>query len=268
MRLGRTVRQGWSIAAVAVAFSLGFGLSSFPTQAEDKGGSPGQLALDLGDGVKLDLVLIPSGTFTMGDEGSRPAHPVTLTRPFYLGGCEITQEQYEKAVGSNPSMHQGAKNPVEMVTWNDAVAFCQKVSEKTGKAVRLPTEAEWEYACRAGTTTTFSFGDDDGVFAEHGWINDNSGKTPRPAGEKKANAWGLHDMHGNVHEWCGDWFGEYAEDAATDPAGPPSGEQRVMRGGSWGDNAWICRSAARHSRTPDYKIGYIGFRVVVETGTR
>jgi len=236
------------------------------------------LTLDLGKGVTMKLVLIPSGKFIMGspdsekdrraDEG--PQHEVTISKPFYMGVFEVTQEQYEQIIGKNPSKFRGAKNPVEQVSWNGAVAFCQALSRKTGKTVRLPTEAQWEYACRAGTKTKFGFGDKDEELGEYAWWGydkGNSGKQTHPVGQKKPNAWGLYDMHGNLWEWCSDYYSDsYANAKNEDPQGPASGSGRVLRSGWWLDNPNSCRSANRSNKAPGTQYDIIGFRVVVDAG--
>jgi formylglycine-generating enzyme required for sulfatase activity len=150
-----------------------------------------------------------------------------------------------------------------MVSLTDATEFCKKLSEKTRQAVRLPTEAEWEYACRAGTATAYSFGDADSALGDYAWYGSNSGNTTHPVGQKKPNAWGLYDMHGNVWEWCADWYGSYPTGAVTDPQGAASGTSRVLRGGSWFYNPSDCRSANRNGLTPDFRIINLGLRVVV-----
>jgi len=228
------------------------------------------MSLDLGKGVKLELVLIPAGKFLMGrpetekNRGrNRTQHEVTISKPFYMGKYEVTQEQYEAITGTNPSRFKGAKKPVEMVSWEDAQEFCKKLSAKTGKTVQLPTEAQWEYACRAGTNTRFYPGDADGDLDGVGWYVSNSGNTTHPVGEKKPNAWDLHDMHGNVVEWCQDWSGEYEARAATDPTGPATGEGRVLRGGSWNDGPWDCCSANRSSIAPGVRYYDFGFRLML-----
>jgi len=233
--------------------------------------SPAGLTLDLGKGVAMTLVLIPPGKFVMGspdseqgrspDEG--PQHEVIISKPFYMGVTEVTQAQYEAVMGTNPSNIKGETNPVEMVSWTDATEFCKKLSEKTRQAVRLPTEAEWEYACRAGSKTRFSFGDSDSVLGDYAWYKSNSGDKTHPVGQKKPNAWGLYDMHGNVWEWCQDFHGGYAAGAGRDPAGPGSGTHRVLRGGSWFTIPVICRSAHRNYIRPDNRHYLCGFRVVV-----
>jgi len=219
--------------------------------------------LDLGSGVTMKLALIPAGKFMMGEGNNQ--HEVTLSKPFYMGVTEVTQAQYEAVMGTNPSKFKGATNPVDMVSWNDVTEFCKKLSEKTRQAVRLPTEAEWEYACRAGSKTGFSFGDADEGFGDYAWYSANSGNTTHPVGQKKPNAWGLFDMHGNVCEWCADWYGEYPKGAATDPQSPASGASRVLRSGCWSSNPFGCRSATRNNffGSPDSRYFTYGFRVVV-----
>jgi formylglycine-generating enzyme required for sulfatase activity len=221
---------------------------------------PKEVNLDLGGGVMMKLVLIPAGKFMMGE--GKDQHEVTISKPFYVGVTEVTQAQYEAVMGTNPSHFKGATNPVETVSWNDATEFCKKLSEKTRQAVRLPTEAEWEYACRAGTTSRFSFGDEDSALGDYAWHDDNSDRTTHPVGQKRPNAWGLYDMHGNVEEWCADWYGDYPKGAVTDPQGPASGTNRVLRGGAW--FFWPgCRSADRGNGSPDHGGGPdCGFRAV------
>ncbi len=197
----------------------------------------------------------------------KPQHQVKLTKPFQLGVYEVTQQQYEKVMGTNPSKYKGPQNPVEKVNWNDAVEFCRKLSslpeeKAAGYVYRLPTEAEWEYACRAGTTTKYSFGDSESELGDYAWYNENSGSTTHPVGSKKPNAWGLYDMHGNVIEWCQDRYGSYPSGSVTDPTGAAAGSYRVYRGGCWSDSSGICRSALRSRRTPDYRYHNLGFRVL------
>ena len=225
--------------------------------------TPAQLALGdpVVNSVGMLLVPIPAGTFTMGE--GKTAHKVTLTQAFYLGVYEVTQQQYEKVMGSKPSNFKGPQNPVEQVSWNDAVEFCRKLSEQEGVEYRLPTEAEWEYACRAGTTTKYSFGDIESELADYAWYDENSGDTTHPVGSKKPNAWGLYDMHGNVWEWCEDWYESYPSGSLTDPTGASSGSDRVYRGGCWSIQLPIyCRSAFRYRDSPDDRIRNLGFRVL------
>jgi formylglycine-generating enzyme required for sulfatase activity len=200
-----------------------------------------------------------------------PAHVVVLTAPFYLGVREVTQEQYERVMGANPSYFKGRGRelPVEQVSWNDAVEFCKKLGDmiavdRVPGTPRLPTEAEWEFACRAGTRSEYCSGDGLGDLADVGWHNGNSGGALHPVGRKRPNAWGLYDMHGNLWEWCQDWYKDcYAEGAASDPRGPAEGVYRVSRGGGFGDDPEYSRSARRFGRDPATRGVYLGFRVVM-----
>ncbi|MDB4532797.1 SUMF1/EgtB/PvdO family nonheme iron enzyme [bacterium] len=220
--------------------------------------------------IGMKLSVIPPGTFTIGSDDGRdnekPRHQVTLTKPFMLGTYEVTQDQYQRVIGTNPSKFKGVNNPVEMVSWTDAVEFCRRLSalpaeKAAGRVYRLPTEAQWEYACRAGTTTKYSFGDDESDLGDYAWYNANSRSTTHPVGGKLPNALGLHDMHGNVFEWCQDWYGAYPDRAVTDPTGTRTGSARVSRGGSWYYTAGNCRSAHRFRFIPSYRNLDYGFRV-------
>jgi formylglycine-generating enzyme required for sulfatase activity len=212
------------------------------------------------------FVLVAAGRFGMGSEtgdaDERPVHQVTISRAFYLQKTEVTQAQWQAVMGSNPSFHSscGASCPVEQVSWDDVQLFVQKLNQATGLNYRLPTEAEWEYAARAGTTGDYG---GTGVLDQMGWYWNNSGSTPHPAGQKQANAWGLHDMHGNVWEWVQDWYdaGYYARSLGSDPPGPPTGQYRVLRGGSWFFNAIYARSANRNYDAPVDRGSSIGFRL-------
>ena len=234
-----------------------------PATAASIAAAPAELTVDLGGGVTMKLVLIRPGKFMMGDGKDR--HEVTLSKPFYMGVTEVTQAQYEAVMGANPSHFKGATNPVEMVYWNDAAGFCKKLSEKTRQTFRLPTEAEWEYACRAGTQTAYSFGDDPSALGDYAWWDWNGGWTTHPVGQKRPNAWGLYDMHGNVWEWCADWFGEYPKGPVTDPSGPATGSgARVVRGGAWDFvGTAVFRCAFRAYNDPSDRLdshGRLGFR--------
>jgi formylglycine-generating enzyme required for sulfatase activity len=225
--------------------------------------------------IGIQLAFIPAGEFQMGspesDSGAyddeKPQHTVRITTPFYLGVTEVTQEQYERVMGSNPSEFKGAQLPVETVSWEDATEFCRKLSELSaeqgaGRVYRLPTEAEWEYACRAGSKTKYSFGDSESSLGDYAWYISNSDRKTNPVGQKKPNAWGLYDMHGNVREWCSDWWKrDYTSTAVSDPTGPATGSSRVIRGGGWLDVAGDCRSAARDGSAPAYRHGNFGFRL-------
>ncbi len=221
--------------------------------------------------VGMKLKLLPAGTFTMGEAGGDPKetpHEVTITRPFYLGVYEVTNAQWKRLMGSVPSKHQGADHPVEQVSWENAIKFCQKLSSlpeeiKAGRVYRLPSEAEWEYACRADAMARYSCGQDAGRLGEYAWFDKNSDSQTHPVGLKKPNAWGLHDMHGNVWEWCSDWYGEYPKNAVKDPQGPTWGAERVYRGGSFYNSAGFCRSACRRSLAPSTSDYHLGFRVAL-----
>jgi formylglycine-generating enzyme required for sulfatase activity len=253
------------------------------------------LSLDLGGGVAMKLVFIRPGKFMMGsadgeplpDEKAQPGkrnneapvHEVTLSSPFFMGATHVTQAQYEAVMGANPSVHKDPPCPVDSVSWDDSVAFTKKLAEKVGRPVRLPTEAEWEYACRAGTVTRYSFGDDADKLGDYGWYARNSGGVTHPVAQKKPNAWGLYDMHGNVWQWCSDFRGPYAKDPQTDPIGPASGpgpgemgdngnlfpqdSDHVYRGGSCHDQPEHCRAAMRKSQPANFRNQTLGLRVVV-----
>ena len=234
--------------------------------------------------IGIKLVLIPKGTFMMGSPASEQGrdddetqHEVTISEDYYLGVFEVTQAQYEKVIGTNPSYFQRAKVadqnadlPVESVSWDDAVEFCKRLSDlpeekKAGRVYRLPTEAEWEFACRAGSTTAYSFGASSKSLGDYAWFGENSGRQTHPVGEKKANAWGLYDMHGNVWELCSDWYGEYPKGAVSDPSGPNEGSDRVIRGGGWFNGAANFRSAFRISFVPSLRYDILGFRVALSS---
>ena len=217
--------------------------------------------------IGMKLVLIPAGEFMMGSSDGNghemPPHRVRITKPFYLGLTQVTQGQYERVIGENPSCFDGNPRPVEQVSWNDAVEFCGQLSDKEGKTYRLPTEAEWEYACRAGSTGRYCFGDSESQLDLYAWYDDNSGRETHAVAQKKANAWGLCDMHGNVWEWCSDWYDSdyYGRSPTSDPRGPSSGSYRVFRGGSWFSLARYCRCAFRNCNSPGDEDFSLGFRV-------
>jgi formylglycine-generating enzyme required for sulfatase activity len=229
------------------------------------------MSVDLGNGVKMDFVLIHPGKFRMGfdngDAGERPVHKVTITKPFYMGIYEVTQAQWKAIMGENPATFKGDDLPVENVSWEHCQKFVARLKEKAGQGMtcRLPTEAEWEYACRAGSRATYCFGDDDLGLGEYAWYTRNSEKKTHPVGQKKPNAWGLYDMHGNVWEWCADWYDAryYGKSPGKDPQGPASGDYRVLRGASWYDSPDIVRSAFRYWDYPSYASKYAGCRLVV-----
>lgn len=240
----------------------------------------------ISNSIGMQLALIPAGEFLMGSpkterDRSRhegPQHLVQINKAFYMGVCEVTQDEYEPIMGTNPSDFKGdGRLPVEMVSWEDAVDFCRKLStipaeHQADRAYRLPTEAEWEYACRAGTTTPFHFGNSlssrqANFGGTHPYGDGESGpflKRPTEVGWYAQNAFGLYDMHGNLFEWCADWFSKdyYAGSPTVDPQGPSDGSSRVLRGGCWFNPGRNCRAASRHSNPPANRSRVHGFRVV------
>jgi sulfatase modifying factor 1 len=228
----------------------------------------------LNDGVEMSFAFIPPGSFLMGSPEDEPQrsddeteHRVTLTQGFWLGVHQVTQVQWKAVMGGNPSRFKGDNRPVEMVSWDD----CQEFVKKLGKRFRLPTEAEWEYACRAGTTTPFHFGET--ISTDQANYNGNytygRGKKgvfrekTTSVGSFPANPWGLFDVHGNVWEWCQDWFGDYPTEDKKDPVGSNTGTARVLRGGSWNGAPGYCRSAYRYRGGPGHRRGLYGCRVLL-----
>ena len=235
----------------------------------------------------VEMVLIPAGEFFIGDDDGdddeKPAHPVRVSA-FYIDTSEVTQASYQGLMGKNPSKFEGSDRPVERLSWYAATQYCNMRSLREGftpcydpetlecdysaDGYRLPTEAEWEYACRAGTNTQWSFGNRGADLAKYAWFKENANKTTHPVAKKRPNAWGLYDMHGNVAEWSGDFYEGYdPQGQSEDPRGPASGEERVLRGGSWASSREACRCSARASEAPgfaDVCFGYeaYGFRCV------
>jgi formylglycine-generating enzyme required for sulfatase activity len=242
----------------------------------------------------MKLVLIPAGTFMMGSAAEEalhrlnelPRHEVAITQPFYMSVHLVTQGQYEQVMRTNPARFNAAgggdlNHPVERISWDDAMEFCRRLSalpeeKQAGRTYRLPTEAEWEYACRAGTPTPFSFGPAltgaQANFDANFPAGDSEKARPAgrtmPVGSYAANNFGLHDMHGNLWEWCGDWYdgGYYRASPRRDPPGPATGRFRVVRGGAWRNHAATCRAAYRNALVPNNRDPYTGFRVVMTAG--
>lgn len=248
--------------------------------------------------IGMTLVYIPAGQFRMGDLSmhfeDEKVREVTLTKAFFMARTEITQAQWQAVMGSTPSHFRGDQLPVENVSWHEAVAFCAALSTREGRTYRLPTEAEWEYACRAGSAADFHNGGSgasgEDTLKQVAWFggtpktwNGNSEGGTRPVAQLQPNAWGLYDMHGNVWEWCADVFApyqvrEHREDHknqtrvwhtndVTDPTGPAKGVSRVLRGGSWYDPPKFCRASKRHGRSPDTRLVDFGFRIVCDVGS-
>ena len=289
-KLYKTLPQQIEMLKTRIEDSLGYNKWPFD-EAEAKRrqkataqglGVPVEQDIEIGKGVKMTFVLIPAGEFLMGSpptsspqelknlfggevrwyEAEFPQHRVKISRPFWLGKYEVTQEQWQAVMGNNPSNFQGRpKNPVEMVSWQDCQLFLKTLSEKLKKKFRLPTEAEWEYACRAGAATEFYFGNNVQALGDYAWTPQNAAGSTQPVGRKRPNAWGLHDMAGNVWEWCEDWFALYDKQPQKDPKGPPSGAARVVRGGSWSrDYPADFRCAYRCYNVPSYRDVNCGFR--------
>lgn len=235
--------------------------------------------------IGMKLVMIPKGTFQMGasadDEFAgtdEQLHQVTISQDYYLGVTEVTQKQFNRIMGTNPSYFQGeviqesdcSNYPVEQVSWEESSEFCELLSEypeerKAGRTYRLPTEAEWEYACRAGSKTAYCFGDSPKSLSDYAWFDRSSNGQTHPVGEKKPNAWGLYDMHGNVWEWCSDMYGAYPREAVTDPKGVDEGATHVNRGGGWCEESILCRSTTRRWSYSSYRGTSYGFRVALSS---
>jgi formylglycine-generating enzyme required for sulfatase activity len=261
------------------------------------------LPAELTNSIGMKFRLIQPGTFMMGSPESEAGrdsderqHQVTLTQPFYMGVYPVTVGDFKRFVDKvgyktegerdgkgaygwtgkewkqdakitwrNPGFTQTDQDPVVCVSWNDAQSYCQWLSELEGKSYRLPTESEWEYGCRAGSSTAYCFGDGEARLGEYAWYESNSERRTHAVGQKKPNAWGLYDMHGNVWEWCSDWYGDYPRGAVTDPMGASTGSYRVHRGGSWCNVAAGCRSACRSRNVPSYRYSLLGFRLALSS---
>lgn len=268
-----------SVVRIGIALAAGVGLlqRGAARDANLRGFNPIQFVSEFATRTSIKLVPIAAGSFTMGSPASEtgrqpdegPQTRVTLTKDFFLGATDVTQAQWNGVMANNPSKFKGDELPVESLSWDEAIAFCRKLTERERAAGRLPaeweftlpTEAQWEYACRAGTTGEYA-GDLDTM----AWYaNTSEGKT-HPVGQKKANAWGLFDMHGNVWQWCLDWYGTYPGGAVTDPVSPATGRIHVHRGGGWTTGAVRCRSAFRHYFGTDVRfIHRVGLRLSLQS---
>jgi len=268
----------------------------FANTLERKAGTV--ISVNPGNGLKMEFVWCPPGSFMMGSNGNEqdkaikslpkelpakprtaterairnegPQHRVTLTKGFWMARTEVTQAQWQQIMGNNPSKFKdmGLDGPVETVSWNDCQVFLKKLNElsvsKIQGTFRMPTEAEWEYACRAGTQTAYYFGEDAAKLGDYAWYNANSNMKTHPVAQKKPNPWGLYDMHGNVWEWCEDWYENYSSSDVINPRGPDAGSGRVGRGGGWDDFAGDLRAAYRsYGRPTDFKASPLGFRPVM-----
>ncbi|MCB2185392.1 MAG: formylglycine-generating enzyme family protein [Deltaproteobacteria bacterium] len=268
---GRQLRRRWSTAVLGLAVALGAALAAAEPGAGDTPGaaSPGLPVIT--NHLGMNFVRLPAGSFAMGSHRGpaeeRPVHQVTIRRAFYLQTTEVTQGQWKALLGHNPSDFRncGDDCPVEQVSWLEAQEFIRRLNlaEGTDK-YRLPTEAEWEYAARAGSPGDYCFGDAVARLGDYAWYQANSqGRTQRVA-SKKPNAWGLYDLHGNVGEWVADWAGAYPAGPVSDPQGPGRGSDRVLRGGAWNDDVASQRAADRLWLPPTLHYYSVGFRLVRE----
>ena len=240
-----------------------------------------EIVVDLPGGATMEMVWIEPGTFTMGSpdtdpfvwDWEKPQHQVMISRGFYLGRYELTQAQWHAVMGTTPwsggkpYVQANPNSPAVYISWKDVQELIERLNQAAGEEVyRLPTEAEWEYACRAGTTSWWSFGNDESRLGEYAWYNSNAwnvGKNyAQPVGTKLPNPWGLYDMHGNVYEWCQDWYASYSSSAQVDPTGPAAGSDRVLRGGYFYYNARITRSAWRFYMESFYRHSGFGARLL------
>jgi formylglycine-generating enzyme required for sulfatase activity len=253
------------LAAVAVVAALCGTVHAHSDRRTALGGT----SVDLGGEVRIEMVYVPAGSFEMGEsryDDERPVRRVKISTGYLLGKYEVTEGQWRAVMGAQSSESTGDDDlPVAQVSWEDCQEFVRRLNAKTGGGWRLPTEAEWEYACRAGTN-----GDYAGELDRMGWYDANSGETRRPVGRKQPNAWGLYDMHGNVWEWCQDWYDAsyYDRSPRVDPQGPASGASRVYRGGCWYGTADNCRSAVRSGYAPSLRVDTVGLRLARDTQQR
>jgi len=256
------------IIALASSFAIAEAASSDST-AQSKGK---EIKIDLGQGVVLEMVRIEPGEFDMGSPvmeemrgDDEHMHRVRITKPFYIAKYETSQALWMRVMGEIRGEFKNMRNPAEGLSWQDCQQFIERLNKMVpGGGFRLPTEAEWEYACRAGTTTRYSFGDDEGQLGRYGWYSANSGHKTHEVGTKESNPWGLYDMHGNVWEWCQDWYDKYqfpARGVLEGPVGPASGKYRVLRGGCWYVGGHYCRSARRYWCPPDNRNDNDGIRL-------
>lgn len=248
------------ISAISIFLLLAVSFGTVIAEEKREGGQDKkEHVVDLGHNAKIVMVWVPAGEFTMGSNKCRveqPPHKVRISKGFWIGKYEVTQEQYETVMGSNPSRFKGVKNPVKRISWFAASEFAARLNAKRSShsVFRLPTEAEWEYAC--------------GKECPSGWYDKNSSEHTHPVGKTKPNVHGLYDMLGNVSEWCQDWYDReyYKKSPSVDPQGPKSGVYRVLRGGSWDDDGADCNPQLRNRASPGNYDATTGFRVVMVPG--
>ena len=251
----------------------------FAQESAGKNKEPAQKKKEFINSIGMKFVWLASGKFTRykppagedapaKEEEDKWQQQVTLTKGFYLGSHEVTQEQWQTVMGINPSQNKGKNLPVESVSWDDCQEFINKLKKRDNRSYRLPTEAEWEYACLAGSTTAYCNGDDEDALRKVGWCSFDgvwgSAKKPKAVGSLQPNAWGLYDMHGNVYEWCHDWHGDYPKGDVTDPKGAKDSLNRVFRGGSWFYEPWRCQSSYRGKHNPWSSSNFLGVRLAVD----
>ena len=261
----------WLVQRTRVSSTLASRSPVSSTRPAASASMPATLPSPFIDTLGIHFVRIEPGEFLMGASASEAGHGswatqhhVKLTKPYWMATTEVTQAQWKAVMGSNPSNHQADDHPVEQVTWTEAVEFCNRLSAKEGKRYRLPTEAQWEYACRAGSGTEYYTGSGEAALRQAGWFNANSdNQTHAPAG-KSPNAWGLYDMHGNVWEYCSDGYADLTGADAIDPVGDPNASEHVVKGGGWDNEAEMCRSANRGKLGPNSRLVDVGMRLCLE----
>lgn len=272
----------WIVIGVIAVVGVIIGVNSNGNSSDSVGGGTvqsGNNALSqqissktyTANGVSFDMMMVKAGTFTMGatsemkypDSDEKPTHQVTLTNDYYIGKTEVTQALWKAVMGNNPSYFKGDNLPVENVSWDDCKKFISKLNSLTGQNFRLPTEAEWEFAARGGNNSNHCQYSGSNELGDVAWYHGNSGYNTHAVATKKPNELGLYDMSGNVCEWCSDWYGYYSRGLQTNPTGPSSGSYRVIRGDSWRDIAWSCRSSIRVNNTPDFSDNDLGLRLVL-----
>ena len=262
---GQTMSISGTLASNTASSSNGYASSS----SVSSGGN--EISIPVKNGITIDMVKVEAGTFMMDATSEmqnpwddvKPVHQVTLTNDYYMGKYEVTQALWKTVMGSNPSNFKGDNLPVEQVSWDDCQEFIDKLNSMTGRKFRLPTEAEWEYAARGGMKSRGYRYSGSGNISDVAWYTDNSDSKTHPVGTKQSNELGLYDMAGNVSEWCQDWYGSYVSSFQTNPTGAVSGSDRVACGGSWYNDARICRSSFRSHCTPDARYGNLGLRLVL-----
>jgi len=280
MKIGNQYMKRYIIAAMLLSGTLVLLQGCNRKTPNDVSEDPNDALSETKSESGVEMVLLPGGSFIMGDEEEVDAQPhQVVVSSFYIDKHLVTQAEYQRVVGKNPSRWKGGGNPVEQVRWSDAVRYCNARSRLEGleacydlktwecnfdaDGYRLPTEAEWEYACRAETKTAYFFGDNPSKLGSYAWYEDNSGGKPQPVGEKRPNPWGLCDMCGNVWEWCNDYYkvDYYQEGPEENPRGPKTGENKVVRGGAWKFSAESCRSGYRYNEDPGYVDACFGYDI-------